>query len=221
MNVTREGWEEAWRELGASVPGGAVFARLIACYSEPHRHYHTLQHLRECFELFGPVRHLASHPAEIEMALWFHDAYYDVHRSDNELRSADLALQSLSDAGVDRAAAQRVHALVMATVHEAVPDEPDAKLMVDVDLSILGSPPARFQESDRQIRQEYGHVPWPEYREARMRVLQGFLSRPRLYSTPAFHDAYEARARANLQGELDRLAAASVEPVAAPTASSS
>lgn len=222
MTVVAASWNASWRELGAREGDMALFERLIGCYSEPHRHYHTLQHLRECFELFTPVRQLARRPAEIELALWFHDAYYDVHRDDNEARSADLARKSVLDAGLDAACADRIHALVMATVHEAAPADPDAQLMVDVDLSILGSPAARFDESDRQIREEFAHIPWAQFREGRMRVLQGFLSRPRLYSTPIFHDAYEARARENLLNALRRLERAVTEPAGTgPRASAS
>lgn len=225
MTVVAASWDASWRELGARSGDMALFARLIGCYSEPHRRYHTLQHLRECFELFTPVRRLARRPAEIELALWFHDAYYDVHRDDNEARSADLARASVLAAGLDTACADRIHALVMATVHEAAPADPDAQLMVDVDLSILGSPAARFEESDRQIREEFGHVPWPQFREARMRVLRGFLAKPRLYSTPLFHDTYEAQARQNLKKALQRLENSPAEPAepagGAPTAPAS
>ena len=62
-----------------------------------------------------------------------------------------------------------------------------------------------LEESDRQIRLEFSHVPWPQFREGRMRVLGGFLARARLYSTQSFHGAYEAQARANLQAALQRL----------------
>ena len=59
---------------------------LLARYSEPHRRYHTLQHLAECFAAFDEIADLAQHPADVELALWFHDAIYDTRRSDNEQR---------------------------------------------------------------------------------------------------------------------------------------
>lgn len=46
--VTVAAWQRLWRELGAGSGDEAAFNRLIAAYSEPHRYYHTLQHLREC-----------------------------------------------------------------------------------------------------------------------------------------------------------------------------
>jgi len=205
MSIDLPSWQAARRELGAKSGDEALYRDLLACWSEGHRHYHTLQHLRECIAQFDPVRGMARHPAEVELALWFHDAFYDPRRSDNEERSADWARDCVLRAGVPTDVAGRVHALVMATRHQAVPEDPDARLLVDVDLSILGAEPARFDESDWQIREEYAHVPEEEFRPGRRRILCEFLARPRLYSTEHFHSALDARARDNLQRALARL----------------
>jgi predicted metal-dependent HD superfamily phosphohydrolase len=198
-------WRRSWRELGQPAADEGLFHRLVACWSEPHRHYHTLQHLYECLDLFEEVRAQARRPGEIELALWFHDAFYDPRRHDNEERSAGWARDSVLEAGLGEQAADRVHALVMATRHEAVPQDADAQLLVDVDLAILGSEPARFDQSDEQIRLEYAHVPEDEFRAGRRRVLGEFLARPRLYSTEGFHSRFEHQARENLARALARL----------------
>lgn len=191
-------WQRAWRGVGAVGDGLAWCERLLACYQEPHRHYHTLQHLGECLAAFDQARALAPHPDEIALALWFHDAIYDVKRSDNEARSADWAREALLDAEVECAIADRVHALIMATRHDAVPADADAQLLVDIDLGILGADTARFAEYEAQIRREYAFVPGWLFRRKRRAILQGFLERPRLYTTPYFHDRLETRARENL-----------------------
>jgi predicted metal-dependent HD superfamily phosphohydrolase len=141
-----DGWRALWAQLGAADADEPLFHRLVACWSEPHRHYHTLQHLRECLAQFDVVRPLAQRPAEVELALWFHDAFYDVHRHDNEARSADWAAAEVRAAGLPDAVAQRVRALVLATEHKQPPEDPDAKLLVDIDLSILGAPRQRFDQ---------------------------------------------------------------------------
>ncbi|HJS04283.1 MAG TPA: N-methyl-D-aspartate receptor NMDAR2C subunit [Variovorax sp.] len=196
-------WVEAWRALGVQVPDSAphdaLFGALLAHYGEAHRAYHTLQHLDECLEGLALERSHAGRPAEIALALWFHDAIYDVHRHDNEARSADWARQALRDAGVDAEAAQRVHALVMATRHQAQPEEADAQLLVDIDLSILGAPAPRFAEYERQIRIEYAHVPPEVFEPRRRRILGGFLARDPLYLTPSVRARLESQARLNLQ----------------------
>lgn len=197
-------WLRTWQELGAPAPEG-LYERLMGCWNENHRQYHTVQHLRECLAQFAAVRHEAKRPAEIELALWFHDAFYDPRRDDNELLSAKWARSSVLQAGLPEDVADRVHALVMATRHEAVPEDADAQLLIDVDLSILGAEAERFDQSDEQIRAEYAHVPDEEFRQGRKRILSGFLARPRLYSTEYFHAALEQRARDNLRRALARL----------------
>jgi predicted metal-dependent HD superfamily phosphohydrolase len=193
-----------WKELGAAKSDPKLHDELIAHYGEPHRKYHTAQHLGECFEKLDAVRALAEHPAEIELALWFHDAIYDTKRRDNEKRSADWARASTAAAGVPAAACERVHALVMATRHKAIPQGTDARLLVDVDLSILGAPRERFDEYERQVRQEYAWVPDFLFRRERRKILKDFLSRERIFSTAHFHDRYESQARSNLGRSLER-----------------
>ena len=203
MSVTLASWQRLWGELGAKVVNGGLMNQLVAAYSERHRHYHTLQHLRECLVQFDAAAMLARRPAEVELAIWFHDAVYDPQRSDNEERSADWARDSVLAAGCGADMANRVAALVLATKsHVAPADDADTALLLDVDLAILGAAPARFDEYERQIRAEYAHVPEAEFRVGRARVLQEFLVRDRLYITDVFHDALEARARTNLQRSL-------------------
>lgn len=205
MNL--QAWRAMWHELGAQAVDEQMHRRLIGCWSEAHRHYHTLRHLRDCLETFEAVRSSALRPAEVELALWFHDACYDPRATDNEQRSADWAHAGALQAGLPAEVAGRVHALVMATRHESTPTEADAQLLVDVDLSILGAAPGRFDESDRQIRAEYAHVPEEDFRAGRGRILRGFLERPRIYSTEHFHSSLEEQARSNLQRALARLGA--------------
>jgi len=206
MSTTLGAWLQTWQELGAPAPGEELYNRLIACWNEEHRRYHTMRHLRECLAQFAPVRGDAQRPAEVELALWFHDAFYDPRRDDNELLSANWARSSVLQAGLPLDVADRVHALVMATRHDAVPEEADAQLLVDVDLSILGATPERFDEFDEQVRAEYAHVPDEAFRQGRRRILSDFLARPRLYSTEYFYAVLERRARDNLQRALARLA---------------
>jgi predicted metal-dependent HD superfamily phosphohydrolase len=170
---------------------------LLAAYREPQRSYHTLQHLRECVERFAACRDLAARPAEVEIALWFHDAVDDVRRHDNERRSADWARAALAGAAADVIA--RVDALVMATRHaRATAGSADEELLVDIDLAILGADGARFAEYEAQIRREYAHVADAEFRARRSAVLAAFLARDPIYRTARLRAELEARARANL-----------------------
>jgi len=199
-------WKTTWDRLRAPAPPATLFEELIARYSEPHRRYHTVRHLDECFEKLEELEAEAERLGEIELALWFHDAIYDVRRHDNEAKSADWARAVAIEAGVAGSAADRIHALVMSTAHDAVPSRQDERILVDVDLSILGAPPQRFDEYERQIREEYSWVPEEPFRAKRREILERFLARPQIFATRTFVERYEALARANLARSVHALA---------------
>lgn len=199
-------WEGRWirtaRALGID-PDLPERDAVLARYAEPHRRYHTLRHLDECFERLEPVRAHAERVGEIDVALWYHDAVHDPLASDNEARSADLAVRAMQRAGLGGTACDRVRALIMATRHDALPAPGDAALLVDVDLGILAAEPARFDEYEEEIRAEYAWVPGPLFRSKRREVLSGFGARERIYVSGAF-DGDERRARENLGRSIVR-----------------
>lgn len=202
-SLTRH-WQTLWRDAGAT-PAPDLLPRLFAAYSEPHRHYHTLQHLGECLAHLQTMAQVPDHPVDVGLALWFHDAILESGRQDNEARSADWARQAILDAGLPASMADRVADLIMATCHHATPTGIDAEVLVDIDLGILGAPSARFDEYERQVREEYAFLPDSVFRQGRLQVLQHFMERPRLFSTAAFFGRYEAQARENLIRSIGRL----------------
>ena len=202
MTITAERWESTWNKLGLVCPDPRLFDSVIENYSQPHRHYHTVEHLEECFAKWEELRAQSRHPGEVELALWFHDIIYDVMRHDNEEKSAEWAHRCLRGAGASEELAQRVHTLIMATRRHETRDDVDATILVDVDLSILAAPPDRFREYERQIRAEYAYVPQPLFTQERSKILRGFLNRPRIFNTATFFERYEAKARSNLEDTL-------------------
>lgn len=204
--VSEQGWLSLWQQLGAHGDGAPIWAELRARYSEPHRAYHNLAHLRHCFAEWQPVRSLSVRPEAIEMALWFHDAIYDTHAADNEERSATLAVAMLKLAALADDFIAHVSDLILATKHSVPPTNPEAELLVDIDLAILGQPAGRFEEYERQIQREYDWVPDMTFRTKRAEVLRNFLQRPTIYQTPFFQTKYEAAARDNLRHSLAQLA---------------
>jgi predicted metal-dependent HD superfamily phosphohydrolase len=204
MRDLSDRWTSTWKAMGIAVPGGALYRSLIAAYCESQRKYHTLQHLEECFDVLDASGLQGAHHGEIEIALWFHDAVYDVRRSDNEQRSAQWACEVLEAAAAPEATIGRVADLVMATRHH-LPSTSDEQLLVDVDLAILGAAPERFGEYDRQIREEYSHVDEALFNSKRAQVLEGFLQRGRIFGTEAFYERYERQARLNLALALGAL----------------
>jgi predicted metal-dependent HD superfamily phosphohydrolase len=198
-------WKRCFTDLGIASPPQGAWEDLKARYSEPHRAYHTLQHLEECFAWFEQARSLAHAPGEVALALFYHDAIYDTHASDSEAKSAALAGHVVDEYARGAARADRITELILATKHDAMPKAPDAQLLVDIDLAILGAVEPRFDEYERQVRFEYQWVAEDAFRAGRKRILEQFLARPALYDTAFFRERLEAPARANLARSIAAL----------------
>jgi len=198
-------WTKLWQKASGHGDGHAWFDILNAHYAEEHRFYHTARHISECLVAFDAASHFANQPVAVELALWFHDAIYDTHAADNEDQSAQLATRCLDNAGADTSLQSAVRDLIMVTRAHEGSSHPDAPLLVDIDLSILGSSPERFFEYEDQIRQEYAWVPEDVFRTKRAEILERFLTRDVIYRTPRFFQTHEKQARANLRASLERL----------------
>lgn len=196
--ITHSKWRKLWQSVDATGDDQVWYQRLVSAWSEPQRHYHTLQHLEDCLNEFSVVHDHAEDAANIELALWFHDVVYDPKAPDNEERSAEVAVQCLSEAGVSVDRLNKIERLVLATkTHDSSVDV-DAPLLMDIDLAILGQTSERFRQYEREIRQEYAWVPEPIFREKRAAILQMFLDRPVIFQTVSFRSRYEEQARENL-----------------------
>lgn len=200
-----------WQHLMAGIGGDPgrvdLLERLVEAWREPHRAYHTMQHLQECLELLEAWVPAGEQRAHLGMALWFHDVVYDTRAHDSEDRSIELARNQLAGAGVSLQSIGRISRLIEVTKHSAVaPTTDDEHLMVDIDLAIFGASPARWDESCRQVRQEFAWVPLDVYCAKRGAFLDAVLARPRIYGT-VHGVAREAQARSNIKREIDRLRA--------------
>lgn len=204
--LDRNRWIGLWSRLGAQGGGSSIFTNLVAAYAEPARAYHTAEHIQDCLAQLDLSRDIPKRPDEVEAAIWFHDAVYVPGGSDNEDRSARFAHTALLACAAPPETSSRIAELVLETRHLTVPRDPDAQLLCDIDLSILGREPEIFDEFERRIRREYQWVPDPAYRIARSEVLTGFLGRHPIYQTEYFRSRYETQARANLDRVIAQLA---------------
>ena len=202
MNLER--WTALMNSFG--VAGNTVmFERITKAYAEPHRHYHTAAHIDACLREVDSVHSLARSGSEVEAALWFHDVIYNVRASDNELRSAEMASQFLTSAGVSSSICARVYSHILATAHKGNPIDDDARLVVDIDLSILGQAEQIYDLFERSVREEYKWVPWFLYRRKRIEILRSFLDRESIYGTEWFQQRYESAAQSNLERAIRKL----------------
>jgi len=203
-------FQELWKRLDAAADAQGIYSRLMAAYAEPHRAYHTAEHIADCLAQLDAAPRTPADRTLVEAAIWFHDVVYDPRAADNEAESAAWATYILSGAGVALPTIEAIRRLILLTRHVEPARDSTGGLLCDIDLSILGRSAAEFDEFERRIRAEYDWVPDREYREGRARVLSRLLGWDPLYQTGYFRRRYETPARNNLAAAIARLA----EPVA-------
>ncbi len=199
----QQDWARLFASFGVSlVQAYPLFDQLVAAYSERHRYYHTLEHLLEMFRILNRLADHADDLASLKLAIWFHDAIYDPQQQDNETASAVFAHHQLEALGLPKDIIERVATLILATRHQQ-PEyvDGDMAILLDVDLAILGASSERYARYAEAIRREYAWLPMPTYRDGRVRILDGFLARDRIYRTELLYQAGEQAARVNLQAE--------------------
>jgi predicted metal-dependent HD superfamily phosphohydrolase len=182
----------------------AAWQLLEKSYTQSGRHYHNLQHIGHLLDGVGEWRSVTEHPALL-MAIFYHDAVYNALASDNEEKSARLAQKELRVLQFPDDVIEHCAQLILATKRHVPVNYPDADLLLDLDLAILGSSWEHYLEYTRQIRREYGVFPNILYKPGRKKVLEKFLERPFIYQTDAFRRDFEEKARANIQTEIGLL----------------
>jgi len=204
--VGAERFDALWGRCVASPPsprGAAVYADLHRLYTAPYRRFHNLNHIGDCVRCVDEVAPLLEDPDAVELALWFHDAVYDVGTATNERRSAEMFL-ALS-AGASFGFRHRVCGLIMATRHAHMVHGNDRSFMVDIDLSGFGAPWDEFIANGARLREESSAISDAQYHAGQIFFLSRLQRRPRFFATAYFRDRYETVARENLRRLLDEL----------------
>jgi len=194
--LDRPRFETLWnRRIGDGA--GVVFDELETLYGEPHRVYHGAAHIEHCLRLFDLAAGGMDEPDAVEMALWFHDAIYDIPARENERRSAELFAARAGGRGSVRLRS-KVRGLIMVTTHLDPPTTLDEAFIVDIDLSSFGRPWEEFLDDSRAVRAELAHVPDAEFYPKQRKFLGSLAARPEFCFTEFFRERHEARARENI-----------------------
>ena len=192
----------------------ALWQDIAMRYNETQRVYHSLQHIQQLFGQFEQIKQHLSEPHIIALALFYHDVIYAPTRSDNELKSAEYAVKSLSPY-LSAEPCQYIYALIMMTASHQIADidegsdkarKSDAAYLLDMDLSILGAAWPEYEQYAQAVRQEYAHISNIDYRVGRIAVLKGLLAHPTLYLTDYYYARLEEQARENIKREIILLA---------------
>ncbi|HXV27083.1 MAG TPA: hypothetical protein VD862_03635 [Candidatus Paceibacterota bacterium] len=214
---TRQRFANTWLAVGCTTDPEPVYRDLRRRYAEDGRYYHTWAHISECIVRLDRFRHLAKHPDEVEMALYWHDAVYAFLRGrkpveDNEEQSAWLCRDAMVAGGAPDDVTVRCMSLIMATRHTGDVLTGDKALAADLDMAIMGESSRRYLQASTQIASEYQqgmNLTHEQFREGRTkfltRTLQRFMVGPPLFHTAELAAKYTRQAEVNIRHELDLL----------------
>jgi predicted metal-dependent HD superfamily phosphohydrolase len=206
----RDRWDLLALDIGMIGPASeAAIGDVLARHAEPHRRYHSIEHLVEVHAALDELATAGAEAADdvaVRFAAWFHDAIYDPTADDNEAASADLAVLVLEQLGVEPEVRHEVADLIrMTSGHDPADANEAAAALSDADLSILAAAPERYVRYRRQVRAEYAHLDDAQWLEGRTSVLEHFLDREHLFWTVDGRLKWEATARSNLRAEREIL----------------
>jgi len=178
---------------------------LEGAYSQKGRHYHTLAHLEKMLVELNNIKAKIQDWDTVLFSLYYHDAVYNVLKSDNEEQSAEFAQTRLKAIDVPLPIIDTCYKQIIATKKHAFSDNTDTNYFTDADLSILGKDSETYTTYTQQVRKEYSIYPDLFYKPGRKKVLQHFLEMDSIFKTDYFFTKYETAAKQNLSKELETL----------------
>jgi predicted metal-dependent HD superfamily phosphohydrolase len=197
------------------VASDLFYKNIVTNYTKNGRFYHNLSHINA---LLQPLENIAFYQAitetletpsaSLQYAIFYHDIIYKPLQNDNEEASAEFAKNDMKQLNMAQKVIDTTAEMIILTkthtlTHEN--DTPEARLLLDLDLAILGESEAVYERYAENIRQEYWLIPEKMYRKGRTKVLLHFIDSQNIYKTPYFQTHFEAQAKANLTMELRRL----------------
>jgi len=185
-----------WQDCGGT-EGEEVWQNLQRHYQEPHRFYHTLDHLAHCLgELDAAKDHITELNAT-EMAIWFHDVIYHYGARDNEILSVDY-FRTLAEPTMPAQFVDRVSEFIIATQHSGAAQDGSVAFVVDLDLSGFGLPWEDYLADSDALRLEAQGVGDEQYYQGKLRFLGELQRWPSLFQTSFFRQRLESVAQKNI-----------------------
>lgn len=180
-----------------------LWNEIVEHYTEESRQYHNLEHLENLYTALLSVKTLVKTWEALLFTMFYHDIVYNATKSDNEEQSAFLAVKRMEELGVSKELTQLCNAQILATKSHQSTNCMDTNYFTDADLCVLGQSWVSYFRYIQNIREEYKIYPDIIYKPGRKKVVKHFLNMDRIYKTDFFFIKYEAKARENLQKELE------------------
>lgn len=165
-----------------------VVEEVLERYREPHRHFHTIDHVVSILDQINLQPNLPSDVRRaMRLAAVFHDIVYNPMAVDNEEQSARLMHRLVTSAG--RLAEDLILGTKIVDMHQC--SDPNIRLFNEFDRNVLyGTFPELLVYSEK-IRREYNRFSYREFVDGHLKAVHALLlgsSRPNSFDL----DAYEA-----------------------------
>ena len=187
-------------------------AMLTTLLTQPHRHYHNINHVNDCLTEFYTYEAAAANLTYGEAdaliySIWYHDSIYNPYAPAgyNEKQSADLFYQKHKQNG------DIAHTIVgsIAKTAKHTITQPElfgiTQLLLDIDLSGLGKPMRIFAKNSFNIRQEYYNTTDEDVIKGRLAFFEKLNKRESFYYTDYFRELYHDTAKQNVALEIEAL----------------
>jgi predicted metal-dependent HD superfamily phosphohydrolase len=183
-------------------------------YTKPGRFYHNQKHIEDLFNKASSMKSVFEHYDDVILAIIFHDLVYD-EKGNNESRSVELCSDFLSKYKFIPFRINKINKMILATSKHHLTNDKDTNLLIDLDLSVLGSDSQTFDNYCKNIYSEYYYFYSQEpnfnenlfnlnYLENRIKILKSFNKRSNIYLTKQFRHL-EEKAKQNLTNEILKL----------------
>lgn len=187
-----------------------LIERLRRMHEGENRGYHAWSHPLQMLRTMSTIPVQLRDPLSVICSTVTHDVVYDAARSDNEELSAQFAERTLRGLVPDATLARTARMNRATATHrpqDGLSDDDlfDTMHFLDLDLSILGADPARFDAYEAGVRHEYRHVEWTTFAARRAEILARFLERDEIYFTDWGRRSFEAAARRNIARSIENL----------------
>ena len=186
--------------------------RLYDLYSQPHRYYHTLDHLQNLFACQSRLLQLNALqcPDSFSLAAFFHNANYNPAGRDNAERSEKLFHDFCADLNHTALTVPldltRVSETILQTSDHSdnttLDVMSDTAAFLDSMLGVMGAAPQQYARYCEGLRLEHAHLDEEKYREDRGERLRQFAGKA-VFNTPHFQHLEDC-ARCNIEAEIAR-----------------
>jgi len=174
-------------------------------HTKKNRYYHNISHLEHLYNQLNEVKDKITDWDMVLFALFYHDYIYNALKQDNEEKSAKKAIAVLKELVVQENRILLCNEIILATRSHSISKNDDVNYFTDADLSILGSEWNNYQTYFKNVRKEYKYYPNFMYNKGRVKVLKHFIKMAKIFKIDHFHNKYEAKAKENLQQEINLL----------------